>query len=115
MGGGSGQAARVQARTARSGFPPVVILVLHPGGLSVYPAYTNGQPRGDRIAYWATDDFSARSTQGLLTTLISINVKDRPTLQLETKKFPIGPNRYNKRVAQMIAQAGMSDQGPGAE
>ena len=98
--------AAVNARTAEGGLPMVVALAVSADGVTVYPATTRGEIRGPAVTRWSVGDFRAATRRNLFVVRLVIMTRDEKRFELETKAFPVGPNRFNARIAQTIVRLG---------
>jgi hypothetical protein len=103
----------VRAKAAASGLPPVMALAVGSDSIGVYAMTPQGELRGGLFARWNVGDFRAGSHRGFIVVALTVILRegDRfdhsgPRYELETKSFPLGPNRFNSRVARMIVQMG---------
>lgn len=88
--------------------------------VSVYPMTPQGELRGALFARWPVGDFRAGARRQFIVVALTVILRegerfDRsgPRYELETKSFPLGPNRFNARIARTIVQ--MSQPTPRAE
>jgi hypothetical protein len=91
--------AEVQARAASSSLPPIVVLAVGTDTVSVYPATTTGHLSGGVVAQWQAGGFKARTYPTVITIRLAVSLRSGEHFALETKSFPVGPNRFNRRVA----------------
>jgi len=98
--------AELQRRAAASSLPFVVALAVGSDAVSVYPTTTKGHLSGGTAEQWQADDFKARTYRGVITVRLTVLLRNGERFALETKSFPVGPNRFNARVARMIVEMG---------
>jgi hypothetical protein len=105
------QVAAVNARTAAGGLPLVVALVVKADGVTVYPTTTRAEINGPPVTQWPVGDFRAATHRNMVMVRLVVVTRDGKRVELETKTFPVGPNRFNRRVARMIAEMGREGRG----
>jgi len=98
--------AAVNARTIGGGLPLVVALAVGADGVTVYRATTRGRVESLAVSRWTMGEFRAATRRNLLIVRLVVQTRDGKRIELETKTFPVGPNRYNARVARAIVRMG---------
>ena len=98
--------AAVNTRTISGGLPLVVALATSADGVTVYRATTRGRVEGPAVSRWTVGNFRAATRRNLLIVRLIVVTRDGKRIELETKAFPLGPNRYNARVARAIVRMG---------
>ncbi|HTC68495.1 MAG TPA: hypothetical protein VK662_02910 [Acidothermaceae bacterium] len=96
--------ARALARAAASSLPPVVALVVGTDSVNVYPATTKGHLMGGMVTQWHPGEFRAATYRPILSIRLTVLLRSGERFALETKNFPVGPNRFNRRVTRMIVE-----------
>jgi len=103
----------VRAKAAASGLPPVMALAVGIDSVGVYPMTPQGELRGALFARWHVGDFRAGARRQFIVVALTVILRDGdrfdrsgPRYELETKSFPLGPNRFNARIARIIVQMG---------
>ena len=98
--------AALDARTAANGLPLVVALVVHAGGITVYPTTPRGVINGPALTHWPAGSFKATTRRILLLLRLVVESNDGHRYELETKTFRVGPNRFNAALARAIVRLG---------
>ena len=103
----------VRAKAAASGLPPVIALAVGTDSVGVYPMTAQGQLLGALFARWHVGDFRAAAHHQLVVVALTVVLRNGDRFdragsryELETKSFPLGPNRFNANIARMIVQMG---------
>jgi hypothetical protein len=94
--------AKARAQAAASSLPPIVALVVGAGTINVYPATTKAHLMGGMVAQWHAGEFRAATYRTVITVQLTVLLRSGERFALETKSFPVGPNRFNRRVTRMI-------------
>jgi hypothetical protein len=99
---GDKAAEREAAEAARrQALPRAVVMAVTGGAVCVLPATTTGELAGDPILRLPAGSFGARLSKPLFRVLLTLVVEGR-TLQFEAKRFPVGVNRQNVGVADLV-------------
>jgi len=99
----SGAAAEQEAAEAarRQAMPRAVAIAVVGRTVRVLPATTRGEVAGDAMLTLPAGSFRARASRTTFTVPLTLGVDER-TLQFEAKKFPVGVNSHNARIADLI-------------
>jgi hypothetical protein len=104
-------------QVGRNALTPAVVLAVDDSGVAVYPArLRGGGVTGDMLTFWAARTYEASFQENAVTSRLGFGF---PTLAvrppgkqdlvvLETACFPVGVNRYNRRIAIRVAQLAKS-------
>jgi hypothetical protein len=105
--------AKARARAAASSIPPIVALAVGAETINVYPTTTKGHLMGGMFTQWHAGEFRAATYRPLIAIRLTVLLRSGERFALETKNFPVGPNKFNRRVARMIVEMGRRGVGAG--